>query len=159
MQTEKRQEQAQRNNQVTQNKYDYFFVFMSSSDQGERRESAKAEECLNAPSKTRDLSEKQFLTKNTISITHLAFFLYWRSFFEFFFFFYGALLYWQGLAKSVVSVKEKIMLKRTNLLISKGTFVFPSNIFVMTHHHEILVFPFLLQMSRKVGFHKMVLFS
>ena len=88
MQTEKRQEQAQRNNQVTQNKYDYFFVFMSSSDQGERRKSAKAEECLNAPSKTRDLSEKQFLTKNTISITHLAFFLYWRSFSEFFFFFF-----------------------------------------------------------------------
>ena len=157
MQTEKRQEQAERNNQVTQNKYDYFFVFMSSSDQGERRESAKAEECLNTPSNTRDLSEKQFLTKNTISITHLAFFLYWRSFFEFFF--YGALLYRQRLAKSVVSVKEKIMLKRTNLLISKGTFVFPSNIFVMTHHHEILVFPFLLQMSRKVGFHKMVFFS
>lgn len=88
MQTEKRQEQAERNNQVTQNKYDYFFVFMSSSDQGERRESAKAEECLNTPSKTRDLSEKQFLTKNTISITHLAFFLYWRSFFEFLFFFF-----------------------------------------------------------------------
>ena len=61
---------------------------MSSSDQGERRESAKAEECLNTPSKTRDLSEKQFLTKNTISITHLAFFLYWRSFFEFLSFFF-----------------------------------------------------------------------
>ena len=88
MQTEKRQEQAEINNQVTQNKYDYFFVFMSSSDQGERRESAKAEECLNTPSKTRDLSEKQFLTKNTISITHLAFFLYWRSFSSFFLFFF-----------------------------------------------------------------------
>lgn len=88
MQTEKRQEQAERNNQVTQNKYDYFFVFMSSSDQGERRESAKAEECLNTPSKTRDLSEKQFLTKNT------SIFLILAKFFRVsFFFFYGALLY------------------------------------------------------------------
>ena len=87
MQTEKRQEQAKRNNQVTQNKYDYFFVFMSSSDQGERRESAKAEECLNTPSKTRDLSEKTILDKKHYQYNALSIFLILAKFFRVFFFF------------------------------------------------------------------------